>query len=132
MGRRRGASGRETGAKITHIEAICTPRLDISLTCPNFTDGKSSKEGISFRQQVIIWWAGLMRGAVSVALAYNQLRKVPIGMNDRVASSSKEHRFISDAYSPPHKRTLNYKKVSHLRIGNGGIGITQKSDLLAK
>ncbi|KAL1313073.1 hypothetical protein HN51_039645 [Arachis hypogaea] len=33
---------------------------------------KSSKEGISFRQQVIIWWAGLMRGAVSMALAYNQ------------------------------------------------------------
>ncbi|XLR26430.1 hypothetical protein S83_054330 [Arachis hypogaea] len=33
---------------------------------------KSSKEGISFRQQVIIWWAGLMRGTVSMALAYNQ------------------------------------------------------------
>lgn len=27
---------------------------------------------ISFRHQVIIWWAGLMRGAVSIALAYNQ------------------------------------------------------------
>ncbi|MED6167210.1 monovalent cation:H+ antiporter, CPA1 (nhx1) [Stylosanthes scabra] len=33
---------------------------------------KSSSEKISFRQQVIIWWAGLMRGAVSMALAYNQ------------------------------------------------------------
>ncbi|KAK7344206.1 hypothetical protein VNO77_13557 [Canavalia gladiata] len=33
---------------------------------------KSSNEKISFRQQVIIWWAGLMRGAVSMALAYNQ------------------------------------------------------------
>ena len=33
---------------------------------------KSDSEKISFRQQVIIWWAGLMRGAVSMALAYNQ------------------------------------------------------------
>ncbi|KAI5424205.1 sodium/hydrogen exchanger 1 isoform X2 [Lathyrus oleraceus] len=33
---------------------------------------KSANEKISFRQQVIIWWAGLMRGAVSMALAYNQ------------------------------------------------------------
>ncbi|KAH7447163.1 hypothetical protein KP509_01G094600 [Ceratopteris richardii] len=27
---------------------------------------------ISFRQQIIIWWAGLMRGAVSIALAYKR------------------------------------------------------------
>ncbi|CAI8603388.1 unnamed protein product [Vicia faba] len=33
---------------------------------------KSPHQKISFRQQVIIWWAGLMRGAVSMALAYNQ------------------------------------------------------------
>lgn len=33
---------------------------------------KSQHQKISFRQQVIIWWAGLMRGAVSMALAYNQ------------------------------------------------------------
>ncbi|KAJ1417074.1 Sodium/solute symporter superfamily [Sesbania bispinosa] len=33
---------------------------------------KSPNEKISIRQQVIIWWAGLMRGAVSMALAYNQ------------------------------------------------------------
>ncbi|KAI4369420.1 hypothetical protein MLD38_017860 [Melastoma candidum] len=33
---------------------------------------KAPKETISFRQQVIIWWAGLMRGAVSMALAYNK------------------------------------------------------------
>ncbi|MCO5550538.1 hypothetical protein L7F22_004025 [Adiantum nelumboides] len=32
----------------------------------------SSGTRISFRHQVIIWWAGLMRGAVSIALAYNQ------------------------------------------------------------
>ncbi|CAL0300062.1 unnamed protein product [Lupinus luteus] len=33
---------------------------------------KSQSEKLSFRQQIIIWWAGLMRGAVSMALAYNQ------------------------------------------------------------
>ncbi|KAI4364591.1 hypothetical protein MLD38_020663 [Melastoma candidum] len=33
---------------------------------------KNPSERISFRQQVIIWWAGLMRGAVSMALAYNK------------------------------------------------------------
>ncbi|XP_027363016.1 sodium/hydrogen exchanger 2-like [Abrus precatorius] len=33
---------------------------------------KSTSEKITIRQQVIIWWAGLMRGAVSMALAYNQ------------------------------------------------------------
>lgn len=35
--------------------------------CP---DGK-----ITLKQQVTIWWAGLMRGAVSMALAYNQFAK---------------------------------------------------------
>ncbi|KAF9681662.1 hypothetical protein SADUNF_Sadunf05G0025300 [Salix dunnii] len=33
---------------------------------------KSPNEKISFKQQFIIWWAGLMRGAVSMALAYNR------------------------------------------------------------
>ncbi|GFQ08396.1 sodium/hydrogen exchanger 2 [Phtheirospermum japonicum] len=33
---------------------------------------KSPTDKIEFKQQVTIWWAGLMRGAVSMALAYNQ------------------------------------------------------------
>ncbi|KAK1417878.1 hypothetical protein QVD17_27012 [Tagetes erecta] len=33
---------------------------------------KAQHEKIAFREQVLIWWAGLMRGAVSMALAYNQ------------------------------------------------------------
>ncbi|KAF2298558.1 hypothetical protein GH714_024114 [Hevea brasiliensis] len=33
---------------------------------------KSPTEKIGFKQQIIIWWAGLMRGAVSIALAYNK------------------------------------------------------------
>ncbi|KAG9457571.1 hypothetical protein H6P81_002079 [Aristolochia fimbriata] len=36
---------------------------------------KSPIEKIGFRQQIIIWWAGLMRGAVSMALAYNQFTR---------------------------------------------------------
>ncbi|KAL8486290.1 hypothetical protein ACS0TY_023119 [Phlomoides rotata] len=36
---------------------------------------KSPYEKIDFKQQVTIWWAGLMRGAVSMALAYNQFTR---------------------------------------------------------
>ncbi|KAK4365918.1 hypothetical protein RND71_013798 [Anisodus tanguticus] len=36
---------------------------------------KSPDEKIDFKQQFTIWWAGLMRGAVSMALAYNQFTK---------------------------------------------------------
>ncbi|XP_052303116.1 sodium/hydrogen exchanger 1 isoform X2 [Populus trichocarpa] len=34
---------------------------------------KSQSDKIGFKQQIVIWWAGLMRGAVSMALAYNQV-----------------------------------------------------------
>ncbi|RWR82445.1 nhx1 antiporter isoform X1 [Cinnamomum micranthum f. kanehirae] len=33
---------------------------------------KSPNDKIEFKQQFTIWWSGLMRGAVSMALAYNQ------------------------------------------------------------
>uniref|UniRef100_A0A0D9XUS0 Cation/H+ exchanger transmembrane domain-containing protein n=1 Tax=Leersia perrieri TaxID=77586 RepID=A0A0D9XUS0_9ORYZ len=37
---------------------------------------KKTEEGkISMNKQVIIWWAGLMRGAVSIALAYNKFTR---------------------------------------------------------
>ncbi|KAK4425770.1 Sodium/hydrogen exchanger 1 [Sesamum alatum] len=36
---------------------------------------KSPYEKIDFKQQITIWWAGLMRGAVSMALAYNQFTR---------------------------------------------------------
>uniref|UniRef100_A0A0E0PX23 Cation/H+ exchanger transmembrane domain-containing protein n=1 Tax=Oryza rufipogon TaxID=4529 RepID=A0A0E0PX23_ORYRU len=38
----------------------------------NYMSGSSEKAPITFNHQVVIWWAGLMRGAVSIALAYNQ------------------------------------------------------------
>ncbi|KAG6426870.1 hypothetical protein SASPL_111106 [Salvia splendens] len=40
----------------------------------NFTK-KSESSKLNLKQQVTIWWAGLMRGAVSMALAYNQFAK---------------------------------------------------------
>nr|WFD52757.1 NHX11 [Nitraria sibirica] len=36
---------------------------------------KSPDEKIDFKQQITVWWAGLMRGAVSMALAYNQFTR---------------------------------------------------------
>ncbi|XP_020201116.1 sodium/hydrogen exchanger 1 [Aegilops tauschii subsp. strangulata] len=36
---------------------------------------KTELEKISWRQQIVIWWAGLMRGAVSIALAYNKFTR---------------------------------------------------------
>ncbi|XP_028759810.1 sodium/hydrogen exchanger 2 [Neltuma alba] len=36
---------------------------------------KSQSGKIEIKQQVTIWWAGLMRGAVSMALAYNQFTR---------------------------------------------------------
>nr|AVA17659.1 Na+/H+ antiporter family protein 5 [Populus ciliata] len=33
---------------------------------------KRESSKIHFKQQVIMWWAGLMRGAVTIALSYNQ------------------------------------------------------------
>ncbi|KAK7264583.1 hypothetical protein RJT34_32192 [Clitoria ternatea] len=37
---------------------------------------KSQSEKIELKQQVTIWWAGIMRGAVSIALAYNQFTRL--------------------------------------------------------
>ncbi|GKV39031.1 hypothetical protein SLEP1_g46865 [Rubroshorea leprosula] len=34
---------------------------------------KSPYDKVDLKQQVTVWWAGLMRGAVSMALAYNQV-----------------------------------------------------------
>ncbi|KAF8657503.1 hypothetical protein HU200_060065 [Digitaria exilis] len=48
-----------------------------AFVCPisilsNNMSGSSERTPITFKHQVVIWWAGLMRGAVSIALAYNQ------------------------------------------------------------
>ncbi|KAH7689268.1 solute carrier family 9 (sodium/hydrogen exchanger) member 8 protein [Dioscorea alata] len=38
----------------------------------NYFNSNSPSSKITFKRQVIIWWAGLMRGAVSIALAFSQ------------------------------------------------------------
>ncbi|PKA51343.1 Sodium/hydrogen exchanger 4 [Apostasia shenzhenica] len=38
----------------------------------NYTSSDAERSAITFRHQLIIWWAGLTRGAVSIALAFNQ------------------------------------------------------------
>ncbi|KAJ7950703.1 Sodium/hydrogen exchanger [Quillaja saponaria] len=42
--------------------------------CTNCIKRRESTQ-IQFRSQFIIWWAGLMRGAVTIALTYNQFSK---------------------------------------------------------
>ncbi|KAK1390509.1 Sodium/hydrogen exchanger [Heracleum sosnowskyi] len=39
---------------------------------------KSPTDKIGLKQQVTIWWAGLMRGAVSMALSYNQFTRAGV------------------------------------------------------
>ncbi|KAJ4981583.1 hypothetical protein NE237_032420 [Protea cynaroides] len=38
----------------------------------NYMNRSSERTSITFKHQIIIWWAGLMRGAVSIALAFTQ------------------------------------------------------------
>ncbi|XP_058080957.1 sodium/hydrogen exchanger 4 isoform X4 [Magnolia sinica] len=41
-------------------------------TLSNYMNSSAERTMITFKHQVIIWWAGLMRGAVSIALAFHQ------------------------------------------------------------
>ncbi|XP_077211435.1 Na+/H+ (sodium hydrogen) exchanger 3 [Tasmannia lanceolata] len=38
----------------------------------NYMSSNTSRTSITLKHQIVIWWAGLMRGAVSIALAFNQ------------------------------------------------------------
>ncbi|KVH91531.1 Cation/H+ exchanger [Cynara cardunculus var. scolymus] len=65
---------------------------------------KNHHEKIDFRQQVLIWWAGLMRGAVSMALAYNQvfgLITQPLVRLLLPAPKNSLHRMISSEPTTP-------------------------------
>ncbi|KAH7447621.1 hypothetical protein KP509_01G114300 [Ceratopteris richardii] len=44
----------------------------IPLSAASNFASRGARTRITFRQQIIIWWAGLMRGAVSIALAYEK------------------------------------------------------------
>ncbi|PWZ18769.1 Sodium/hydrogen exchanger 3 [Zea mays] len=58
-------------------------------------DQKTPNGKIYFRQQVIVWWAGLMRGDVSIALAYNKdifcCRKSKFSNFDKVYRKTYQH-----------------------------------------
>ncbi|XP_024531114.1 sodium/hydrogen exchanger 4 [Selaginella moellendorffii] len=51
----------------------------------NYARGSSSVK-LRFRHQVIIWWSGIMRGAVSIALAYQQFSTSSGTMNTDYAT----------------------------------------------
>ncbi|XP_043692024.1 sodium/hydrogen exchanger 4-like isoform X2 [Telopea speciosissima] len=38
----------------------------------NYMNRRAERTPITFKHQIVIWWAGLMRGAVSIALAFSQ------------------------------------------------------------
>ncbi|KAK6120099.1 hypothetical protein DH2020_046135 [Rehmannia glutinosa] len=66
LGKSVGASAALLGLVMVGRAAFIFPLSFLT----NFTKSKSDK--LNAKQQVTIWWAGLMRGAVSMALAYNQ------------------------------------------------------------
>ncbi|CAA6663478.1 unnamed protein product [Spirodela intermedia] len=59
---------------------------------------KSRNERISFKQQVIIWWAGLMRGAVSMALAYSKWRIIIFCLNHIIVCSLRAYPTPGNAF----------------------------------
>ncbi|XLR35002.1 hypothetical protein S83_062902, partial [Arachis hypogaea] len=62
-----GISSMLLGFILVEREAFVFPLLFLSKLLQ-----KSPHVKIDMKQQVTIWWSGLMRGAVSIALAYNQ------------------------------------------------------------
>ncbi|XP_042480457.1 sodium/hydrogen exchanger 4-like isoform X2 [Macadamia integrifolia] len=47
----------------------------------NYMNKNAERRPITFKHQILIWWAGLMRGAVSIALAFNQFTLSGISWN---------------------------------------------------
>ncbi|MCD9641752.1 Sodium/hydrogen exchanger 2 [Datura stramonium] len=69
----------ETSVKVTSILLVLVLAGRAAFVFPlSFLSNLSKKspdEKIDFKQQFIIWWAGLMRGAVSMGLAYHQFTR---------------------------------------------------------
>ncbi|KAJ9543130.1 hypothetical protein OSB04_022837 [Centaurea solstitialis] len=66
--------GKSIGASATLLGLIMVGRACFVFPLSFLSNLTRREEGekVGFKQQVIIWWAGLMRGAVSVALAYKK------------------------------------------------------------
>ncbi|KAJ6343611.1 hypothetical protein OIU76_005369 [Salix suchowensis] len=56
------------------MDALDIEKWTIVSKSPGKSIGSQSDK-IGFKQQIVIWWAGLMRGAVSMALAYTQFTR---------------------------------------------------------
>ncbi|KAL2236532.1 UNVERIFIED_CONTAM: Sodium/hydrogen exchanger 2 [Sesamum indicum] len=69
--------GKSVGASALLLALVLVGRaafiFPLSILSNFFKKAQSDK--LTFKQQVTVWWAGLMRGAVSMALAYNQFAK---------------------------------------------------------
>ncbi|KMT12877.1 hypothetical protein BVRB_4g089680 [Beta vulgaris subsp. vulgaris] len=61
--------------------AFVFPLSAISNRMNREKENSGRRSTITFRKQVIIWWAGLMRGAVSIALAFKQFTYSGITMD---------------------------------------------------
>ncbi|WRX23690.1 Cation/H+ exchanger - like 10 [Theobroma cacao] len=68
------SAGTSVAVSSTMFALVLVGRAAFVYPLANFTNciRKRDSTKIEFRQQFIMWWAGLMRGAVTIALSYNQ------------------------------------------------------------
>ncbi|XP_038876734.1 sodium/hydrogen exchanger 3-like [Benincasa hispida] len=73
----RESPGKSVGASLILLGLVLVGRAAFvfPLSFISNLTRKHKKDHIGFKQQFTIWWAGLMRGAVSVALAYHQFAR---------------------------------------------------------
>ncbi|XP_058761346.1 sodium/hydrogen exchanger 1-like [Vicia villosa] len=72
--------GTSVAVSSTLISLVLIGRAAFVFPIANIANCFKTREStkIEFRSQFIIWWAGLMRGAVTIALSYNQFSKSEI------------------------------------------------------
>ncbi|XP_027189309.1 sodium/hydrogen exchanger 1-like isoform X4 [Cicer arietinum] len=76
--------GTSVAVSSTLIALVLIGRAAFVFSIANITNCTKTRESakIEFRSQFIIWWAGLMRGAVTIALSYNQFSKSEIASTE--------------------------------------------------
>ncbi|TKY52191.1 Sodium/hydrogen exchanger 2 [Spatholobus suberectus] len=73
----KASAGTSVAVSSTLFALVLIGRAAFVFPIANITNYIKTTEStkIEFRSQFIIWWAGLMRGAVTIALSYNQFAK---------------------------------------------------------
>nr|UTD53586.1 Na+/H+ exchanger 1 [Casuarina glauca] len=68
------SAGTSVAVSATLLALVLVGRAAFVFPIANITNCMKKREStkIGLREQFIIWWAGLMRGAVTIALSYNQ------------------------------------------------------------